>query len=164
MEAIIAAGVLGVGLVALVTLHQSAMRGMKSSRAAGIAMDIATQAAEEMATKTAANLAATCPGVGGCKLGDQPLALQYSAPQACTTWTFDGLMPDPAGVAPAGLLDEATATTMSATMPSFRIDRVVNAHPIPGNNPNTRLIQVFVCWRDEQGYVRQVATERVAVN
>jgi type II secretory pathway pseudopilin PulG len=161
LEAMIAAGVLGVGLVALVKLHQSAMRGMKSSREAGIALDIATQAAEEMSTLTALNLAAQCPGAGGCKLGSLPLELQYAAPQACTTWTFDGLMPDEAGVPPAGQATEAAAAAARLT---FRVDRVVSAHPIAANNPNTLLVQVFVCWRDEAGYVRQVATERIAVN
>lgn len=160
LEALIAAAVLGIGLIALVKLHQSAMRGMKTSRSIGIAMDIATQAVEELGGTRPDDLDALgCATIGGCKAGETPLSDTFAAPKpGCTRWVDDGHIPDATNTRPTAPDTEAVAVAAGAL---YRVDQVVLAHPGLADHPNTRVVEVFVCWRDDDGFVRQVHSSRV---
>lgn len=166
LEALVAAAVLGIALIALVKLHTSAMRGMKSSRDLGTAGDIALQVAEELAAEDVTTLNANaCFLAAGTPTGCRDPTVMpagYSAPKAgadCTWWVEDGLMRDGAGALPANR-QNSLAAAVTSNLP-YRIDRVVHADP-NATYPNTRIVEVYVCWTDEGGIVKEVQTSRVA--
>jgi hypothetical protein len=167
LEALVAAGVLGIALIALVKLHTSSMRGMKSSRDLGIAGDIALQLAEELAAQDQPTLnASTCFQAAGDAVGCRDITVRPHAftnpkPGAdCTWWVEDGLMKDGTGNPP--LNRQNTLAAARASSLPYRIDTVIRPHTDTANYPNARLIDVFVCWTDEQGAVKEIQTSRVA--
>lgn len=161
VEALIAAVVLGVGLMGIVRLHQSALRGLASSSAASYAMDIATQRAEFLAAMPAASLPACAYATWADPHGCRGATDQFSAPKGiCSRWVSDGYVPMPDGTFPAAFSAATEAAAAAATLP-YRMDEWIAPSP---NRPNTRVIEVYVCWRDEAGQIRQVMTSRMDLN
>lgn len=161
LEALVAVGVLGIGLLALINLHTSAIRGMKAGADRTVASEIANQAIEYYATQAFDTL--NCPRgpVDGCipyQDTDGPQPLQFAPQPPCSAFYYDAMMPFSNGAPPptATTEDQANANNMP-----IRVDVVSRRHPDGINHPNANLLQVWVCWKDEQGHTRQVGTTRV---
>ncbi len=170
LEAMVSAVVLGIGMVGLVKMHTSAIGGMQRGRDVNIAEDIATQAAEEMVALGGATLASAA-GVGacntnvavtGCRVGNiNSMVFAANRTSPCTKWVGEqGNTPDYQGNQPTVITTEAAAQSAGRR---YRVDRVISRHPSVTANANTRVVDVFVCWRDEKGVVKEIQTTRVAL-
>jgi prepilin-type N-terminal cleavage/methylation domain-containing protein len=176
LEALIAAAVLGIGLIALVKLHTSALRGMRTTRDQASASDIATQIADYIATQQNVTPPACDPPSGpdpGCRVGGAE-SRDFTAVRGagCTDWYEGAPIPDARGQLPGSAPTLAAATQQGYP---YRVDRVVLTPTNPTNDGVTLdtanhvtvdgfappyILQVYVCWRDDQNYVRQIMTSR----
>lgn len=177
LESMVAAGVLGIGLIGLVRLHTSTLHGMRASRDLSSAADIAGQLAEFIAAQPVSGPLSTCAPQGadeGCRQGTSGLArgfsptIRHSANGEPCTWWFEGsAMQDGNKQMPPFATDPVTAAQKGYT---YRVDEVVISAANGGSNgdttldlsnhPNGSIVQVYVCWIDDQGLVRQVMTSR----
>jgi Tfp pilus assembly protein PilV len=148
LEALMSAGVLGIGLLGLIRLHSSAIHSFRDSHERADATYIAQQIAEVIAAQ-ANGAPPDCPPVSpdpGCRQGSSAVDAHDFAPRtACSTWYGSSGLPDPSG--------------------SFRVDRVVlkpaeERHPTSEGYPPPYLLSVYVCWLDDQNQVRQIQTSR----
>jgi prepilin-type N-terminal cleavage/methylation domain-containing protein len=178
IEAMVAAGVLGIALLGLVRLHTSAMRGTVQADSIGRGAEVARQLADMVAstnmTALPAWLAACGPGPAaplpanfGCRAqigGDRVRGQGFAAVKGGCTFFMEGAGV-PSSVDPNVAPSLATGSTRNAVAPlsgEFRVDVALSAHPNPASYPNTALVTVWVCWMDsEGGSVREVETRRV---
>lgn len=159
VEALIAAGVLGVALTALVRLHQSSIRGTVASARIGDASEVARQIADHFSIRAvdtplgcpnqAAPIAAlpTCAAIYGTIPGGVCNSVDTCDPLGCT-FDFDvSGTPAPAGAGPP--------------LPGrFRVRLVEGANPA---GEGFR-VAVVVCWNDpNSGGTRTVVTDRLSV-
>ncbi len=159
VEALIAAGVLGVALTALVRLHQSSMRGTVASTRIGDASEIGRQIADHFSIRAvdtplgcpgqAAPIAAldTCPMVYAMAPGGVCNSVETCDPLGCVfDYDVNG-NPAPAGGGPP--------------LPGrFRVRLMEGANPAGGGFR----VAVIVCWNDpNSGHARQVVTDRLSV-
>jgi prepilin-type N-terminal cleavage/methylation domain-containing protein len=183
LEALIAAVILGVGLVALARLHISSVHGIVKSEDLGRAAEVARGIADTIATIPVANLPACAPGPalpptwvspprGGCAetLGvtQNFNPVMWGGP-ACSTWyTGDGV-PDFGSA--EGLTDPLAGDGSVPDTGNFRVDVAISHHPNiddfpsvatvqPGETP-VQVVWVWVCWRDSNGNVHEVRSMRV---
>lgn len=178
VEAMVAAVILGIGLLGLVELHRASIRGTVKAINAGQALEIGRQVVE---TILAADYVNQPNGAG-------------AIPNACAgagVWAPPAPAPNffPAGVTgcrqsvnnftgiKTGLCtfyaDEAPVNTASLNSPfeagtvntsangKFRIDTALHAHPNVAQYPNTVMVSVWVCWRDTAQIVHEVRTSRI---
>lgn len=160
IEAIVAAGILGVALVGLVELHKGSMRGTIQAQRIGQATEVARQIAELTAAQSLSRLPACAPGINaqlaappnGCRATATPSTV-YAAvrPNGCTFYT------DSAAVAPA----DPAAFPDAGAAKKYRVDVAVSQHPDPTNFPNNAMLTVWVCWQEEGGMIREISTTRI---
>lgn len=183
LEAMVSAGVLGIGLAGLIDLHSSSIRGMRRSRDLGIGQMIAAQASEEIALYPieafeAAPLDACDTVTEGCKSGNAAhayctrsggsgmncgAAFSNPKPAGCSFWVGEnGNMRDSTGATPYSSTAFASSEMFRADR-RFRIDLVIRPHPEPRPAVNgfSYTVDVFVCWMDEAGFVHEVRTGRL---
>jgi prepilin-type N-terminal cleavage/methylation domain-containing protein len=153
IEVLVACALLGIGLLGLVDLHLSSIRGLGRGRFVTGAKEIAIQRAEALATQ-AGDLTTlpACPLNAGDPIGCFQDKLSLAPNKACTAWLKDADVPTPAGASVAG----------AGTTP-FRMDTVIGPHPDTVNHASALLVTVSVCWIDEEGAVEQVQARRVIV-
>lgn len=171
IEAMVASGILGIALIGLVRLHKSSMTGTAQAASIGQAAEVARQLAEMVASQSYESMANTTPNVyphcppginaqlsappnppPGCRAS--PSAFTIPKPDICTRWARGAELPSVDG-ADAGL---GTSTD------TFRIDMSVSQHPDPTTYPESILVTVWVCWRDNNevgGTIREVSTSRI---
>jgi len=159
IEAMVAAGILGVALIGLVRLHSTSMQGTVRAQRVGRAAEVARQLAETVASQTWAQL----PPCGG------PAVPLPPAPAGCRatigpSTVFSGVRPngctyfaDGAAVQDVALPDAAVAPPNQR----FRVDMAVSQHPDALNYPNSAVLTVWVCWTEKQGVIREITTSRI---
>ena len=170
IEAMVSAAVLGIGLLGLVHIHKSSIRGTVRSTRLRHASEIARQAAEQIAAIPYQRLAAapTAPENCGPGLG-APLPV---GPNGCRG--ADGVSTVPAPVKPLGCTyNTDSGAVLQATDPNgnalrdglptdpFRVDVAISQHPNPALYPSSGLVTVWVCFTDEAGYIHEITTSRV---
>ena len=170
IEALVAAGILGVALVGIVQLHATSIRGTVKVERIGRASEVARQIAELYATTSVADLPACDPGTPpaaavGCKIGPG-ITTAFSDPTTrnanCVLWVQDGPSIPRINDAAAANGTIVSLPNPGNQLPSqYRIDLATTPHPDPLTYPNASLLTVWVCWRDQQGIVREVRTRRI---
>lgn len=152
VEVLVSCALLGIGLLGLVDLHMSSLRGLGRGRFATGAKEVATQRGEHLATQ-AADLATmpSCPAGGG-PVGCFQDRNNLAPAKTCTQWLGDPDVPTPSGASIAG-----------AGPRQFRMDTVIGPHPDATNHAAALLVTVSVCWTDESGIVEQVQARRMIV-
>lgn len=152
VEVLVASGVLGVGLVALLEVHGSTVENLARGAHVVEATRIADQRLEQLATQrpdaTALPSCAQGGGPLGCIEADRTLATD----KACTTWVDGPAVPGPSGVASPG-----------AMFRGYRMDLVIGPHPDGLNQPGGFLATVSVCWPDENGDFHELRADRLLV-
>lgn len=170
----VAAAVLGIGLVGLVKLHLASVRGMVRSRDITKAHEVAGQIGDMMLARQAGQVdfgtfAACVNATPPPAVPDQPrepagcratasLSAQFAppGPPGCTQWWSGAPVPDVSGV-----VQETNAAGQSG---KYRVDTVIWPHPQADTAAaNAQVMYVFVCWRDERGFVHEVQTRRLLV-
>jgi hypothetical protein len=134
----VSAVILGIGLVGLVNLHTSSLRGLMKDEMLSVASDVATQRLEEMATMRPGDIP-PCAGAVGCRTADRTdylPDLSAAGGFECTQRIEGAGVPRVSGAAEA---------------PRYRVDMVVEPHPDPIRQPDGRLLTVSVCWQDYGG-------------
>jgi prepilin-type N-terminal cleavage/methylation domain-containing protein len=182
LEAMIAAAVLGLGLVALTRLHIASLTGTVKSEDLSRGAEVARELADTFTLLDWPNLPNCAPGrtspptwvnppaPGGCSSALGPTnVLNPDKGPGCTAWyTADGV-PD---VAQAGWTSDPMAGDNS--MPdtgNFRVDLAVSRHPdvnsfpdegtvLPNQDP-VQVLWIWVCWRDDGGLVHEIQSARV---
>ena len=181
LEALIAAAFLGISLVALARLHVSSLKGTAKSDDISRAAEVARGIADTFATLPFASIPNCPPGrtnlpgwvnppaANGCN-PTMGATQQWAAPKgACTAWyDFDGV-PDPGNA--AWLANPMAGDGSAPDTGNFRVDLAVSAHPNPASypifgatNPGEDAVQVlwvWVCWRDGDNIIHEVAATRV---
>lgn len=161
IEAMVAAGVLGIALIGLVELHKSSIRGTAKAQRVGEAAEVARQIAEQVAAQPFNQLPACAPGTGtplpappnGCRATAGPSnAWAAPRPAPCTYFV------DSAAVQP---VDPTAFPDAGAGQRRFRVDLAVSQHPDSGNYPDSALLTIWVCWTDQRGTIGEVSTSRM---
>lgn len=150
IEVMIASAVLAIGLLGIVELHRSSIRGLSRGRSMTVANEIIDQRAELITGRDPAVLL-TCPTAAdgaGCRAN----STSFTAAKPCTAWLMESDVPTPAG-----------ADVPSSTDIGFRRDVVIQAHPDTTNHSGSFLAIVSVCWRDPQGQIQQLQRQRLLV-
>lgn len=177
IEAMIAAGILGIALVGLVRLHFAAMQGTAKSASIGNAAEAARQLAEVVATTDFDALPVWAQGCGpganaplppnwGCRSNSNTLTV---ADAQCSLFLNDVGVPTPSQVGQPF----SVGPNPSGSSPGLRLDLAVSAHPDLVNYPETAVLTVAVCWREGDapnlaaggggGAVHEVRTSRILV-
>lgn len=148
LEAMIAAGVLAVGIVGVVGLQARLFRSAAYSHDMSRAAYLLQYREEEIGAYSVEKLDtnALCLGTAfGCAAGGVFAAAPASG---CSVMIDDPQqMQDPQPV-PAG---------------AFRLDTGIVNHG-DANHPNARIATISVCWTDQGGRVRQLQTQRVVAD
>lgn len=150
IEVMIAGAVLSIGLLGILELHRSSIRGLSRGRSMTVANEIIDQRAELITGRDPAVLL-TCPTASdgaGCRA----TRTTFTASKPCTAWLLESDVPTPAG-----------ADVPSSTDLGYRRDIVIQAHPDTTNHPGSYLAIVSVCWRDSQGQIQQLQRQRLLV-
>jgi hypothetical protein len=155
IEAMISLVMLSIASLGIVHLHTAVVRGLAASASESLAMDIATQRAESLASKGVGS-APVCAGAVGCAIGAGQVAFQEPE-----------LSPDPNAFPCTQWVESPDVSYMNAPQPPdpgahYRVDTVVANHP-DANEPGALLVTVSVCWQDMSGKVQQVQARRVLV-
>ena len=165
----VAAGVLGIGLLGLVKLHTTSIRGTMQAEDLGRAAEVARQLADFITavevdpTNIAGSLPNCAPGTAtplaaepnGCR-NSLGIGSQFAAnrPAPCMQW-FDG-----AGVPNAS---NGTMPVTAVDTGGYRVDQSLSRHPDNLRFPDAIVHTVWVCWRDGGGQVHEVETSRMIV-
>lgn len=151
IEALVASGVLGIGLVALVDVHGSTVENLARGRHVVEATRIAEQRLELLATQRPDLL--SLPACGAGPLGCREDSENLTAEKPCTTWVDGAAIPTPSGVLPPS----------NSLQRGYRMDLVIGTHPDGLNHPGGLLATVTVCWRDDDGHVQELRSDRLLV-
>jgi prepilin-type N-terminal cleavage/methylation domain-containing protein len=156
LEAMIAAAVLGIGLVGLAKLHVASIQGTVRSEDLSRGAEVAREIADTFATLDFANLPACGPGAN-------------SPPTWVNPWYTEDGVPDINNAAWTG--DPMAGDGSAADTGNFRVDLAVSQHPDVINFPNgltatpdqdpVQVLWIWVCWRDDKNMVQEVSTARV---
>ncbi len=182
LEAMIAAGVLGIGLVGLARLHITSIQGVVKSEEMSSGAEVARQIADTFATLDWPSIPACLPGpngiptwaippqtANGCSSSLGPTTV-FAAPKAagCTAFFSADGVPD---VSNAGWVTNPMQSDATAATAKYRVDLAVSQHPDVANFPNSlsaspdqepvQVLWVWVCWSDESGSVHEISTSRV---
>lgn len=148
-EVMIGAALLGIGILAATKLFTVSAQGSNWTHSRTVAMELAAQQIEMLATKAVTNLPA-CDGEVGCKL-DQ--------------WNMkDALGDDGSGypctqyVAEAQTVGDGVGSTEEAR---YRIDTVVEAHPDTERQDGAQIVTMSICWKDAKGYVHEAKARKI---
>ncbi len=181
VEAMVAAVILGIGLLGLVELHRTSIRGTVKAISAGQALEIGRQVAETILSAdyvSQPNPAPAVPnncaggafwpapgpslpppgfGVAGV-LGCRQDANSFSATKngLCTFYAEEAPVNTGNGTSP---FEPATVNTQANGR--FRIDTAIHGHPNPLQYPDSVMATVWVCWRDSARQVHEVRTTRI---
>ena len=173
VEALIAAGVLGIALIGIVRLHASSIIGTAKAERVGRASIVARQFAEMFATTSPADLPVCAPGPNGAPLAEpagcksaQGVTTVFSPPKGtgCTYWVNDGpSVPsiNDTNAANGQIVADPTPGSNGPQPSQYRIDVSVSAHPAAASYPDAALLTVWVCWRDERGSINEIRTRRI---
>lgn len=166
----LSAAVLGIGLLGLVHIHKSSIRGTVRSTRLRHASEIARQAAEQIAAIPYTRLAAASTPPESCGPGlATPLP---GGPNGCRAAGGVSTVPAPVK-APGCTYNTDSGAVLQATDPDgnalrdglptdpFRVDVAVSRHPNPVLYPSSGLVTVWVCFTDETGHIHEIATSRV---
>lgn len=174
LEALVAAGVLGIALTALVKLHTASMRGTVQSGRLGEATEVARGLADHFAMRAATTPLACSPGAGAPFVampacvgvaGTSPLSTNVGT--ACVSPNdCDAVIP-PGGNGGGGCFFDydvfGDATAPPAGEP---INRRFRVRIMESQNPSgvgTR-VTAIVCWRDDNSsQTRQIVSDRIVV-
>ncbi|MCK6548257.1 hypothetical protein L6R52_20590 [Myxococcota bacterium] len=152
VEVLVASGVLGVGLVALVEVHGATVENLARGGRVVEATRIAEQRLELLGAQRPDVLALPSCGIGpgsiGCRGADRALA----SDKPCTSWVDGPVVPSPSGITPSG-----------ATGRGYRVDLVIGPHPDGLRQPGGLLATVSVCWADERGAIHELRADRLLV-
>jgi type II secretory pathway pseudopilin PulG len=171
LEAVVAAGVLGIALAALTNAHLTSIRGVDNSNDAIVARSVARALADDIAILQFRQPALFV--LGGCSdafgglantIGCQaPGGSAYTAPFApCTRYFTEEAVMVPGPASQSGNL--FLSGNLADVGQPYRADIFVDTHPDASIDPGeSRVLNVFVCWRDplSPGRVRQVRETRV---
>jgi hypothetical protein len=155
LEALISLVLLSIGSLGIVHLHTAVVRGLAASASESLAMDIATQRAESVASEGVTH-APSCLGAVGCATAIGTNAFQEPE-----------MSPDPNAFPCTQWVQAPDVSYMNTPPPAdptarYRVDTVVANHP-DANEPGAMLVTVSVCWQDVSGKVQQVQARRVLV-
>ena len=166
----ISAAVLGIGLLGLVQIHKSSIRGTIRSTRLRHASEIARQAAEQIAAIPFNRFQAAVAAPENCGPGlNTPLPVGANGCRGAT-----GVTNVPAPLkAPGCTYNTESGAVLRATDPDgnalrdgdptdpFRVDVAISEHPNPLLYPTSGLVSVWVCFTDEVGIIHEVSTSRV---
>lgn len=176
LEAIVASAILGIGLIGLVRLHSASMHGLVKAQDTNAASEVARQIAERFATlpPTAPELANCAPppaSPSGCRAsyGTSGVLNPVKAGADCTRWVDGAAVTDVSsgGVGwplPAATFGDGTPCPDNAVNcpGAYRVDISVGPHPDAASHPPpTRVVNIWVCWRDPGGLVNELSTVRM---
>ena len=133
VEVMVAAMILGIGVMAGIRVFGSSIDGVTSGRSRSTAATIATQRLESLGTQGVDKLP-SCTGAVGCMVSPSQMATQL--PNGCTEMISEG-----------GL---------------YRVDTIVAPHPDTARQPGARIATISVCWTEDQT-VHQVQFNRIFV-
>jgi prepilin-type N-terminal cleavage/methylation domain-containing protein len=152
IEVMISGAVLSIGLLGVVELHRSSVRGLARGRAITVAGQIVAQRAEQLAgpAPDALTLPA-CPRAGGV-LGCRLSSSAFATSKTCTAWLLDSDVPSATGV-----------DVPSTPDVGYRRDVVIEAHPDTTNHQGSFLATISVCWLDTQGKVQELQAQKLLV-
>lgn len=161
VEAMVAAGILGIALVGLVRLHTTSLEGTVRSSRVGRAAEVARQLAETVAAQPFNQLPACGPGPGA-PLAPAPAGCRATV-GASTIFSVPGVNGNCTTFVDGADVQDVSLVGVAAPPPNarFRVDAAVSQHPDPLNYPNTALLTIWVCWTERKGEVREIATTRM---
>ncbi|MEM1022298.1 MAG: prepilin-type N-terminal cleavage/methylation domain-containing protein [Myxococcota bacterium] len=172
VEALVATGILGIGLAALTNAHLTSIRGIDGSAEAVEARALANQLAEELAMvqTNAPNVIVNSPAcvnteldvasVLGCAA---PAGNGFSAVQLGCTRYYDAEAVQGASPNVIGGSMFSTGDLVDGGQ-RFRADIFIQDHPDPAVDPTEAQVAIIsVCWRDplSPARVKQVRLTRV---
>ena len=168
IEAMVATGVLGIGLIGLVNLHTASLRGIKASEqrssgsevAEAIIEGIISQQALNGANPPACNLGPALPPNAGCRNGGLGAMAYNGALGGGCTMYFDG-PPHLLATPPMPPAWNPWDQTLANPNDLYRVDVGIVNHPDAIEHPNSQYLYVWVCWQDENGFIHQVSSERL---
>lgn len=153
VEAMISAAVLGIGLMGVVELHRSSVRGLSIGRSVTVASQIAGQRAELIAGREADALnLPNCPVAADSLVGCKASRDAFATSKTCTAWMLESDVPTPAGV-----------DVTSAPNQGFRRDIVISPHPDTINHAGSFVATISVCWRDQKNFVQELRQQKLLV-
>ena len=182
IEALIAAVVLGVGLVGLARLHITSIQGTLRSDDTGRAAEVARGMADRFATLPWSDLPAcgnpnnaptwVNPPTPGCQASTNQFN-PVAPGGGCTVWYREDGIPDVndgTWIGPADQ-DPFHGDGSAPDTGNFLIHVTTSAHPLtadfptvgtagPGEQP-VQVVWVWVCYRDMSGLVHEVSANRV---
>src|SRR5262245_16850054 len=153
IEAMVSAAVLGIGLLGVVELHRSSVRGLAIGRSITVASQIASQRAELIAGREADALnLPSCPVAADNNVGCKATRDAFAADKTCTAWLLESDVPTPAG-----------ADVANAPNQGFRRDIVITPHPDTINHAGSFVATISVCWRDQKNFVQELRQQKLLV-
>lgn len=150
VEVMVAAGILTIGVAALLRLFTSTQTSTKWNRDAAVAAAMGQQRIEFL-TAQADDTLPTCTGTVGCK---ESLSAFAAA-----------LDPDGSGYPCTEFVDGPSAETPTGGTANlrYRVDTIVEAHPDATRLPSARIVTISVCWQDNGQVVREFQAQRIVV-
>lgn len=147
LEALVAGGVLAVGIVGIIGLQARLFHTARFSEDLSNASHLLQHRTEELGSKSLASL--TGP----------PAICAGAAPRCMLDGAF---APAPASGC-SQQVREPQPVTIAAPGPGgpYRVDTGIVAHPDAIGHPNTLVATISVCWTEQGGRVRQLQTVRV---
>jgi hypothetical protein len=147
----VAAAVLAIGMVGILGLQVNLTQSARRSQDMSNASLLLQMRADELSTKTPAEIAVLCNGAApGCRAPGGVL----TAPPAsgCRVETVDPVPVETIGV---GLNDGSPGKGGPYT-----IDVGIQPHPNALTHPTSRIARISVCWRDQANRLYQIQTTR----
>ncbi|MCK6544827.1 hypothetical protein L6R52_03095 [Myxococcota bacterium] len=147
LEALVAGGVLAVGIVGIIGLQARLFHTARFSEDLSNASHLLQHRTEELGSKSLANLVgppAICAGAApGCMNSG---AFSAAPASGCSVLVREPVPVTTAGPGPGG---------------PYRVDTGIVPHPDAIGHPNSLLATISVCWTEQTGRVRQLQTVRV---
>lgn len=142
--------VLGIAVLALVSVVGAGSRGRLTSRQRAIALRLVEQRLDLLDAR-GAELLPACEGLEGCRDEEGGLrpALAPAGAYPCTQLMNEPSLSDP-------LREEADG--------KLRLDTIVFPHPDPDQRTVSRLVTVSACWYDARGEVREYRAHRLILD
>lgn len=143
LEVMIAAAILGIGVLAGVRLYTAGVEGSSWTRSRSIATNIAIQRLEQLGAQGVDLLPAGCSGPVGCKATQQTFASAVPCSRRVNGMNSD--------------------VTVSVPNGKYRVDTVIEPHPDGARQPGARVVTVSVCWQDPDRTVHEAQLDRLFV-
>ncbi len=147
----VAAAVLAIGMVGILGLQVNLTQSARRSQDMSNASLLLQMRADELSTKTPAEIAVLCNGAApGCMAPGAVLAPPPAS--GCRVQTIDPVPVETVGI---GLLDGSPGKGGPYT-----IDVGIQPHPNALTHPTSRVARISVCWIDASNRFHQIQTTR----